>query len=271
LCLGAALAAVTLAAAQARAQSPYQTSTCPLPADVQGYPVTVRADGSTAVDSAFARALADAVARRWEVPSQRRSGFGNLGSVHGRIVPPEPRWADDWSPGAEHTARMAVTFYRDGRAAAARVVRGSGDRLFDRSLATIFGRSPYDHPLPAFPAGAAADSVQLLVGLGETPDAGTLAVKRFAAQQSPVRVVEGTLRINAQRAAWGTGASGVRFAIVKYNVNEQGRLVGEVETIRSSDREMSLAVGNGLAQARFEPARSNCRVIAQSVVQNFSN
>ncbi|HYW11023.1 MAG TPA: hypothetical protein VE871_03675, partial [Longimicrobium sp.] len=95
LSLFAAVAAV-MAAGPARAQeSPFQVRACPVPQGMQGYPVWVSgADGAT-VDSAYARTLADAAARRWEPPSPRRRTIPGLNRLRDRIQPPEPRWPDD--------------------------------------------------------------------------------------------------------------------------------------------------------------------------------
>jgi hypothetical protein len=212
-------------------------------------------------------ALAEAAARRWEVPSRRRASFQGLGEVRNRIVPPEPRWADDWFPGAEHVARLEATLYRDGREPAVRVERPSGDRLFDRSLATIFGRSPYDHPLPPFPAGLAADSVRVLLNLGEEPQ-GSAAVVRFAAQQTPVRLVPGTLRPSTSRRPYIPPGSTPTFATIKYDVSADGRISG-TQVLRATTQEIGEIVAEQLGLASFTPARSNCREIAQSVVQQF--
>ena len=254
-------------AAQEDAASVFHTAACPVPANVRGYPVSVRSAGTDALDPAFAAALAEAAARRWEVPSRRRATFQGLAQVQGRIVPPEPRWADDWFPGAEHVARLAVTLYRDAREPAVQVVRQSGDRLFDRSLASIFGRSPYDHPLPPYPAALAADSVRVLVGLGEE-HADSAAVVRFAAQQGPVRIAPGSLRVvpPAPRAASSARPS----AVVKYDVDAAGR-IASIQVLRSSSPDFAAAVAAGLRAARLTPSQSNCRPIAQSVVQSFGN
>ncbi len=253
-------------AAFAQGASPFHTAACPVPDGVQEYPVTVRYSDSARVDSSWAAALAEAVARRWEVPSPRRREHVSPGERLSRIVPPEPRWADDWFPTARHVARISATLYRDGRRPAARVVQPSGDALFDASLATIFGDSPHDHPLPAFPASATADSVQVMIGLGEPPGGGTIALVRFAAQQRPARMTTRP-RITAPPLP---GASFRRFARVKYDVGADGR-IGPVEVIETSDPGFAAAVRDGLRQARFEPPQSNCRPVAQTMVQNFGS
>jgi hypothetical protein len=256
--------------AQDDGASAFHTAVCPVPAAVRGYPVAVRSAGADAPDPAFAAALAEAAARRWEVPSRRRASFPGLAQVRGRIVPPEPRWADDWFPGAEHVARLAVTLYRDAREPAVQVLRPSGDRTFDRSLASIFGRSPYDHPLPPLPAALAADSLRVLVSLGEEPADSAAGMMRFAAQQSPVRVTPGSLRVTRPRPSPGAASAAQPSAIVKYDVDAEGRIAA-IQVLRSSTPGFAEAVADGLRAARFIPAQSNCRPIAQSVVQSFGN
>lgn len=216
------------------------------------------------MDSSFAAALAEAVARRWLVPSPRRRDHVSPGERISRIVPPEPLWADDWLPTALHVARISATLYRDGRRPSARVTRASGDALFDASLETIFGDSPHDHPLPSFPAAVTGDSIQVIVGLGETPDSVATGVARFAAQQRPARMTTRP-RITAPPLA-GPGAP--RFARVKYDVGADGR-IGQVEVLATSDPGFASAVRAGLRQARFAPPQSNCRAISQTMVQNF--
>lgn len=259
-----------IAHAQEEDGSLFHTAECPIPANVRGYPVSVRSDGGVLLDPAYAAALAEAAARRWEVPSRRRASFQGLQQVRDRIVPAEPRWADDWFPGAAHVARLSVTLYRDGREPAVRMDHPSGDRLFDRSLSTLFGHSPYDHPLPPFPPGILEDSLRVRVDLGEEPgDSTRAAVVRFAAQQSPVRVTTGSLRV--YRPSPGALASAARpSAVLKYDVDPAGRITA-VQVLRSSSPGFAQAAVTGLQGATFTPAQSNCRPISQSVVQSFGN
>jgi hypothetical protein len=103
LTFSAAALIAGLAASSAEGQeSPFVARACPVPAGAQGYPVWAKAADGTALDSAFARALADAVARRWEPPSPRRRTFPGLNRLRDRLQPPEPRWPDDWRPQARH-------------------------------------------------------------------------------------------------------------------------------------------------------------------------
>lgn len=262
IAVGAALAP----AAAAAQDSPFQTRACPVPAGVQGYPVWARAADGAALDSAWVRAVADAVARRWEPPSRRRGSFGGLNRLRDRIQPPEPRWPDDWAPAARHAARVEVTLRRGGRAGEASVATPSGDRDFDRTLAQPFrDAGPGSPPLPPPPAGV--DSVRLVVGFGVPPEPGAGTV-RFAAQQTPLTVVPGTLNVNRppgpQRAGPPTPVT------VKYDVDAGGRIIpGSIDVLEGSDRALTDAVEAGLLRARFSAAQSNCRPIALSVIQQF--
>jgi len=265
--LAPAVAAAAVLASAANAQeSPFQTSACPAPAGVQGYPVWVRAADGSALDSAYARALADAVARRWEPPSRRRASYDGLSRLRDRIQPPEPRFPDDWAPSATHVARLEVTLRRNGRPGEARVTAPSGDRAFDRSLPALFREgAPGGPELPALPAGA--DSARVIVGFGGAPEEGAASV-RFAVQQSPLEVVPGSLQVDRPRTP---GASSEQpHATVKYDVDPSGTLVpSSIQFLASSGREMEQNVRAALMRARFVPARSDCRAVALSVVQQF--
>lgn len=263
MCAAALLAAGGTAQAQ---QSPFATGTCPVPAGMQGYPVWARAADGAALDSAFARSLADAVARRWEPPSPRRRSIPGLNRVRTRLQPPEPRWPDDWRPQAQHVARVEVTLRRTGRPGEARLTAPSGDRAFDRSLADAFADGAPGAPaLPALPAGL--DSLRVAVGFGTEPEAGA-GVVRFAVQQSPVVVVQGTLTV-AQPPRSGMGGAAAA-ATARYDVDASGRIVpGSVDVLTSTDRTMEQNVRAGLPRARFTPAQSNCRAVPLTVVQTF--
>ncbi|WP_420128873.1 hypothetical protein [Longimicrobium sp.] len=262
LAITAALAA-TSAAAQ---ESPFQTRACPVPAALQGYPVWARAADGTALDSAWTRSVADAVARRWEPPSRRRASFPGLSRLRERVQPPEPRWPDDWAPSASHVARVEVTLRRGGRPGEAAVTAPSGDRAFDRTLPELFREgAPGSPDLPALPAGL--DSVRLVVGFGVAPEEGAGAV-RFAAQQSPLQVVPGTLTVNRPSTAPPAGPP--LPVTVKYDVDAAGRVLpGSIQVLEGSDRSMTTAVQAGLLRARFTPAQSNCRAVTLSAVQQF--
>jgi hypothetical protein len=252
------IAAPGLAAAQ---ESPFHTETCPIPPNVRGYPVSVRG-----AEGAYAMALAEAAARRWEVPSRRRASIQGLGQVRNRIVPPEPRWADDWFPRAQHVARLAVTLHRDGREPTVATERQSGDRAFDRSLETIFGRSPNDHPLPPFPASLAADSLRVIVTLGEEP-ADSAATVRFAAQQTAVESVRNAERARITRQ--GGRATSTRIAVtVKFDVDVNGR-PSNLQVLRAIPSEFGEAMGDAVLRSSYTAAQSNCRPIAMTVVQEI--
>lgn len=260
-------AALAFAALPAVGQgSPFRVDRCPVGAGVEGYPVWVRAADGSPLDSAYAHALADAAARRWEPPSRRRGSIPGLGRLRTRILPPQPRWPDDWAPEARHVARGEVTLRRTGRPAAMAVVQPSGDRAFDRSLEDIFrDGAPGGPQVPALPPGTAGDSLRVIVGFGGTPDPGA-AVVRFAVHQEPVRVVPGTLQVR-RPSQFGPV---VPSATVKYDVDADGRLVpGSVEVLASTDRAFSENVRGALEGARFTAARSNCRPVSLSVVQTF--
>jgi hypothetical protein len=264
--LSAALAAM-LAIAPVRAQeSPFVSRTCPVPAGMQGYPVWVRAADGAALDSAYARSLADAAARRWEPPSPRRRTFPGLDRLRERIQPPEPRWPDDWRPQARHAARVEVTLRRGARPGEARVTAASGDRAFDRSVAALFtDGAPGAPELPALPAGA--DSLRVAVHFGTAPDGGAPAV-RFAVQQAPLSVVPGTLQV-ARPQTPGTSIA-PPSATVKYDVTADGRIIPtSIEVLDSTDRAMEQGIRAGLLRARFVPAQSDCRAVDLSVVQQF--
>lgn len=257
----------SLAAMPAAAQdSPFQTRACPVPAATEGYPVWARAADGTALDSAWTRAVADAVARRWEPPSRRRGSFAALDRLRDRIQPPEPRWPDDWAPSARHVARVEVTLRRGARPGEAIVTTPSGDRAFDRTLTALFHHgAPGSPELPALPAGL--DSVRLVVGFGTEPEEGAGMV-RFAAQQTPLAVVPGSLNVARPIDPGRTGPP--MPVTVKYDVDGRGRInPASIEVLAGSDRSMTRAVEAGLLRARFTPAHSNCRPVSLSVVQQF--
>jgi hypothetical protein len=257
--------------AQQPAPTVFHSPSCPVPAEVRGYPVTVvRVDGAP-LDSAYAAALADAVARRWETPSPGRGRHPGLGRVANRVHTPEPLWADDWVPEDRHTARIAATLHRDGGVRAVVVEAASGDRLYDRSLESIFGSRAAEPALP-FPGSLAEDSIRVRVWLGVEPEGGGGPGVRFAAQQSPVRVVPGSLQVFAPPGGPGARPGARPSATVKYDVDADGALVpGSVQVLRSSGAEFSRRVTEGVRRARFVPAQANCRPVARSVAQRFGD
>jgi hypothetical protein len=249
--------------------TPASAQGCPLPDGTPGYPLSALAGDSTPLDAAFLDAMASAAAYRWRVPSRRRTTYVGWERVRSRLRTPEPRWAEDWKPEAKHRARLTLVVHRDGRVAAAGPAEGSGDRTFDQSLASIVeAPMPAAPSFPALPADVPADSVLVELLFGEAPS-GPAATIRFAAQQRPVRLVPGTLNVVAPRDV-GTPNARNRRATVKYDVTIEGTVApGSIEIIETSDPELGRAIEQALRGARFTPAQSNCRAVAQSVVQTF--
>lgn len=255
--------------AQSPVASPFRSPTCPVPDAVRGYPLTVRAAGDAALDSAYVAGVARAMANRWETPSRARSRFPGARRAAGRLVTPEPLWADDWAPEARHVARIAGTLHRDGRVTRFEILEASGDRGFDRTLGSIFAPGGRGPRLPELPETLGADSVRLVVALGRVPESDGAATVRFAAQQSPVRVVPGTLHVVPPRSTAASSAPPSEIT-VKYDVDPEGRMVpGSFRVLRGSDRRLARAIATALPQASFVPAHANCRPIARSVVQTF--
>jgi hypothetical protein len=262
-----ALAAAAFLACEAAAQEParFHAEACPVPAGVEGYPVTVRAADGGALDSAYARRLAAAVAYRWQPPSARRTAFAGMRRIRDRIVAPSPRWPDDWRPTAEHAARVSVTLTPRG-AGEPELLAPVGDRAFERSLHPLFREDPTgQHPFPELPAGA--DSLRVIVGFGVAPSAEDAGVVRFAAHQQPVRVAPGSLRVASPPPG---PTSRPPRATVKYDVDATGRVVpASIQVLESSTSSFARAVESGLRQAGFTPAQHDCRAIPLSVIQQF--
>jgi len=265
LCAAVMMAAAPALDAQLGAQQPG------CPADpVRGYPLSVLALDSGTLDTLFLRDLARTAAFRWQTPSPGRRRHTGWRQVRHRTLPPEPRWADDWTPDSTHRAVLAVTLHREGREPAVAARGESGDRLFYRSLQSVFDDPmPGAPPLPAFPSGTTGDSVRLELHFGAIPPSGEYRTVRFAAQQRPVRLLPGTLRVTQPP---GAGGRRPPSAIVKYDVGTDGRMVaGSFQVLEASDRAFGRSVGDALAQARFTPAESNCRPIAHTVLQAFGS
>ena len=254
--------ALLLAATELGGQS------CPLPEGTLGYPIVASSDAT--LDPAYLTAVVEAAAFRWRVPSNRRSAHENWERVRSRVRTPEPRWADDWEPKDSHRARMAIVIRRDGRVVQAGPATPSGDKTFDRSLESIVREPmPSSGEFPSLPASFAGDSAVIMLSFGEAPAAEGAGVVRFAAQQRPVRLVPGTMNIVAPREA-GTPNARSRRATVKYDVTAEGVVArGSIEVLQSSDPALTRAIEDALVGARFTPAQSNCRAVAQSVLQNF--
>jgi hypothetical protein len=248
---------------------PAQAQRCPLPDGALGYPVSAVASDPGQLDAPFLEKMASAAAYRWRVPSRRRSTYIGWDRVRSRLRTPEPRWAEDWKPEAKHRARLTLVLHRGGGVTFAGPAAGSGDRMFDESLASIVDAPmPAAPDFPTLPAGIAGDSALVELVFGEETS-GAAATIRFAAQQRPVRLVPGTLNVVAPRDV-GTPNARNRRATVKYDVTAEGSVaLGSIEIVESSDPEIRRAIEQALRGARFTPAQSNCRAVAQSVVQTF--
>ena len=107
----------------------------------------------------------------------------------------------------------------------------------------------------------------MLVGLGEEPGDSD-AVVRFAAQQTPVRPVRSSLRVTLSRPVSSSAATARVMATVKYDVGLDGG-ASNLQVLRALPSAFGEAVGEAVLRARFTPAQSNCRPVAQSVVQDF--
>jgi hypothetical protein len=247
-------------ASDASNDAPYTTESCPIPAGVVGYPFTVVALDSAAVDSTWLRSWTLAAVHRWQVPSFRRNWIVAWRNATDRIIPRHPRWADDdWRPTRRDRAEMLVTL--DGLSAPEHRVRtASGDALFDRSLETIF-----TDPMPAspeFPPLDHAGPVTLLIRFGGEPAPGERsATIRFARQQRPVRVVPRSFYVSGQENDRAT---------IEYDVSASGDVVpGSLEMLDVTRGQFKDALRYSLYQAHFFPAQSECEPIALSVVQQF--
>jgi hypothetical protein len=258
----------TPSAGQDRARpSPFTTEICPIPAGVAGYPVSVRFSDGTVLDAEFGRALAQAVARRWEPPSRGRGEYAGLSRLRRRVQPPEPPWPQDWQPSAGDTARVVVTLFRAAPPGPVQMLSMSGNRAFDRSVAAHFrDPAPASPELPPLPVGA--DSVRVQIGFGVDPGSGAAGVVRFAAQQAPAQLVRGSLRFSP---GMRPTESRVQSEItVKYDVDVSGRIPSEsIEILSGANLGFANAVAEGLAGAAGTPAVSNCRAITSTVVQKF--
>jgi len=139
----------------------------------------------------------------------------------------------------------------------------SGDDRFDESIETII-----DEPMPGgpeWPAVASGDSLLVEVRFGGA--GGGDSVVRFAAEQTPVRLNRNSMRVEPRRPVPRSAA-----ATVKYDVQPSGIVEPRsIEVLRSNDNDLTDAILEALRMAQFEPATSNCRPIAQSVVQTFGN
>jgi hypothetical protein len=255
--------ALLLVAGSLAAQGSFSTDRCPVSDEVVGYPLWVE-QGEGGLDSVDAHALLMKVIDAWLVPSRRRDRHTGWENVRHRIRHAEPRWADDWKPAHRHTATLQIVIGGNGAASEARLESGSGDRLFDGSLTALL-----EGPLQnagAFPPALSGRRATVRLGTEPAPDA--VAVVRFAAQQRPVRLIPGSfhsgLADDARRRYAGARAT------IKYDVSEEGFVpAGSIEVLHSTHDDVTRAITSGLLRARFQSAESNCRRIAQSVLQLF--
>lgn len=241
----------------------YVTGRCPVPLEVRGYPIVVTAEDAE-IDPAWLQRFARGIANRWQVPSRRRGQFTGYRSVQSRVIPEVPRWSDDWTPTARHKAELLVSVGPKGVLDDPEVKAASGDGMFDATLHTWVGDPlPAAPQLPALPPGL-ADSVHLRVRFGIEPEPGVVAgVVRYARQQRPVRVIPGSLAIH--------GRAG-EYAFVKYDVDALGQMVpGSFQTLDASSGDVVRSVEEGLRNARFSAAQSDCRAVPLTVVQRFGS
>lgn len=143
----------------------------------------------------------------------------------------------------------------------------SGDGRFDRSLETIVGDPmPDSPPFPALPQSLAADSVIVVVTFGDTSSVAAQGVVHFAAAQTRGELVPNTLRVNPPPGHSGPFPQ----STVKYDILETGRVdPASLEFVRSAGVRFDEAIRAGLRDARFGPPTSNCRPVAQTLVQTF--
>ena len=242
--------------------------TCPNVDPATGYPVVAVAPSQPALGVAWLSAVASAAAYRWRVPSHSRNAYTGWDRLHRRTLPPEPRWADDWSPSDADRAKVTLVLYRGKNRATGRLVTPSGDDQFDRTLSSL-----WDNPMPAspefpvLPSTVAGDSVVVQVWLGTWADAGPdVGIIRFAAVQTRIQVVPNTLRVTMPPGFQGR----VPRTTVKYDVTTAGVVdPASIEFLENVDPGFEDAIRAGLRGAEFRPPTSNCRPIVQSVVQTF--
>lgn len=260
-----AIVAVLLAGAGAHTAV---AQSCPNVDPAAGYPVVATAPGQPSPDATWLTAVASAAAYRWRVPSHRRNSYPGWDRVKHRVLPPEPRWADDWSPAGRDTARIEIVFHRGDDRGRGHVATASGDGDFDHSLKTI-----WDDPMPAspafppLPAGVAGDSVVVRLALGLAPDSGRPSGSiRFAAVQTPIALVPNTLRVSTPSGFHGR----VPRVTVRYDVTEAGSVdPGSIEFLSNVDPDLEQAIRSGLRGAEFRAPTSNCRPVRQTIVQTF--
>ncbi len=162
---------------------------------------------------------------------------------------------------------MRLTIFRDSTKARAELTARSGDRLFDRSLETVVSDPmPGSPPIPTLPPGHAADSVIVVVTFGDTSSSEPQGVIHFAAVQTRGELVPNTLRVLPPMRHSGPFPP----TTVKYDILETGRVdPASLEFVRSTGMRFDDAIREGLRTAQFRAPTSNCRPVAQTVVQAF--
>jgi TonB family protein len=238
---------------------------CPDVDPAAGYPVSAVSDGP--VNLEWLTVVARSAAYRWKVPSRRRNLYAGWERVQRRTLPPEPRWADDWTSKADHQAIATLVLFRNAERNRLELTETSGDKTFDESLRSIVNDPmPASADFPALPKDA-ADSVVIGMVFGAVPSGERVALVRFAAHQTRIELDRASLRIDPPAGHRGD----FPIMTVKYDVTESGRVnPASIEFVRSTGgRAYENAVRDGLVRARFTPPTSNCRPVSQTVVQTF--
>lgn len=108
------------------------------------------------------------------------------------------------------------------------------------------------------------DSLVVEVELGKEPEGEGEGLVRFAAHQTPIELHRSTLRISFSQR----GTARPPRVTVKYDVDPTGRVnSNSIEFLGHVEFELEQAIREGLSGARFEAPTSNCRSVAQTVVQ----
>ena len=270
-----------------------------------GYPVVVKSADGSVEDADFLTAAATAFAYRWKVPTSARNEYDGWAKVLNRLIPPEPRWSDDWIPGDEHRAQIVMVLHRDGRLTSAAPKAASGDEAFDNSLKSIVEEPmPGGPKLPDFPRTVKGDSVVLAVFFG-AEQRQPFGLVRFANVQTPpaidrsafatgggggpppggVPVGAGGRSGRVETGSSGTGGAGGRGgrgggggapreggrrAVIRFDLLATGEVRPEsIEVLESANPQMATMIKNNLAGARFKPATQNCKDVALTILQIF--
>jgi hypothetical protein len=241
----------------------------------RGYGVWVQTPGNAVEDTTWLAAAARAIAYRWAPPSAKREQYVGWQRVRDRILPPEPRWADDWFPGEEDRATLTLVARKDGTLRTGMAKSLSSDTLFTTSLTSITDQPMPGAPaMPAWPAGLSADSLLLTVTLGLDDTYGVRGVQHFAAIQTPVAFEMGMNTANVagggRRARGGGGNEGSTRLTVKYDVLASGEVKPSSIEVLDGDSSILSRIKDLVGRARVAPATSNCRPVSMTVVQTFT-